>query len=158
MHRRNYKGRKFGRKSGPRKQMKRSLVSQLILHEKVSTTLSKAKEIRPIAEKIITKAKVDNVASRRQVAKFLSANDKALEKLFIELGPLYKERNGGYIRIIKTGNRSGDNTEMAILELLDTEKLIKKEVKSDKLKATSQKGAKTKTVKKTVKAKDGAKK
>lgn len=143
MHRRNYKGRKLSRKSGPRKQLQRSLSSQIILYEKITTTLTKAKEIKPIVEKLITKAKVDSVASRRQVAKFLSNNDKALEKLFVELGPLYKERKGGYLRIIKIGNRPGDNTPMAIIELLDTEKLTKKAAEKKEVLKETKKPVKT---------------
>lgn len=163
MHRHQYKGRKLGRKTAPRKALFRNLSSQLILHESITTTLPKAKEIRPIIEKLITRAKNDTVANRRIVAKFLSNKDKALEKLFVELGPLYKERNGGYTRIVKMGNRAGDNAEMAQIQLLDTEKLtrvklekkkekstpkekigIKKEATSESVKRSSQKSKKSK--------------
>jgi len=128
MHRHTYKGRKLRRKSGPRKALVRNLVSQVILYEKITTTEAKAKEIRPKLEKVITKAKDGTLAARRNVAKFLSGNDKALEKLFAELGPLYKDRNGGYSRIIKIENRTGDNAPMAVISLLDVEKLTKKEM------------------------------
>lgn len=126
MHRHAYKGRKLSRKSGPRKALVRGLVSQIILHEKVTTTLEKAKEVQPVVEKIITRAKSGTLHDRRMAAKWLSSADMALEKLFEELGPLYKERNGGYTRIIKLENRKGDNARMSVIELLDVEKLTKK--------------------------------
>lgn len=150
MHRHQYVGRKFSRKSGPRKAMMKNLVSSVILYEKITTTLPKAKETRPVLEKLITKAKNNTLASRRQVAKFLSNNDMALEKLFTELGPLFKERNGGYCRIVKLGMRKGDGAEMAVIELLDTEKLTKKEKeavkqpKKTEKKTTSEKDSKAK--------------
>lgn len=126
MHRHQYKGRKLSRKKGPRKALLRNLTSQLILHEKIITTIEKAKEVRPIIEKLITKAKKDTLVARRLVAKFLSYNDLALKKLFEELGPLYKERNGGYSRIVKIGPRKGDGAMMAQISLLDTDLLTKK--------------------------------
>lgn len=132
MHRHQYKGRKLGRKTAPRKALLRNLASQIVLHEQVKTTLPKAKEVRPILEKLITKAKKDTFVNRRLVAKFLSNNDKSLAKLFEQLGPLYKDRNGGYLRIVKIANRKGDNAEMAIIQLLDTDKLTKKEVEANK--------------------------
>lgn len=135
MHRHAYKGRKFSREAGPRKAMLKNLASQVILHEKVTTTLEKAKEIRPIVEKLITKAKKGTLADRRIAAEFLSNKDKSLEKLFTDLGPLYKERDGGYTRIIKLGNRKGDNAKIAQIQLLDTEKLTKKEIEAVKKKA-----------------------
>jgi large subunit ribosomal protein L17 len=122
MHRHSYQGRKFNREAGPRKAMVRNLISQVILHEKIKTTLEKAKDIRPTLEKLITKAKKGTLADRRNAGKLLSNKDRALEKLFNELGPLYKERNGGYVRILKIPNRYGDNAKMAIIELLDTDK------------------------------------
>ncbi len=129
MHRHQYKGRKLSRKTAQRKALMRNLASQIILHEKIETTLPKAKEVRPILERLITKAKVDSVANRRHVAKYLSNRDKSLGKLFVELGPLYKNRQGGYLRIVRLGNREGDNAEMAQIQLIDTDKLTKKEIK-----------------------------
>jgi len=162
MHRHQYKGRKLSRKAGPRKALLRNLVSQVILYETIKTTLPKAKEVRPILEKLITRAKVDSVANRRQVAKYLSNKDKSLEKLFVELGPLYKDRAGGYLRIVKLGNRVGDNAEMAQIQLLDTEKLIKKEIenknKKKKLKEVSPKETTKKAITKTVTKKTEKKK
>jgi large subunit ribosomal protein L17 len=152
MHRHQYRGRKFSREAGPRKAMLRNLASQVILHEKIVTTVEKAKELRPIVEKLITKAKTDTVAARRDVAKFLIAKDQSLEKLFIDLGPLYKERNGGYTRIIKIGTRKGDNAEMAQIELLDTDKLTKKEIEKDTKKKAVKKVAAPKVAEKAKKA------
>lgn len=130
MHRHQYKGRKLGRESAHRKALMRNLASQVILHEKITTTLPKAKEVRPIIEKLITRSKIDSVTNRRVAAKFLSNNDNSLRKLFEQIGPLYKDRNGGYLRIVKLGNRRGDNAEMAQIQLLDTDKLTKKAVES----------------------------
>jgi large subunit ribosomal protein L17 len=160
MHRHQNTGRKLRREAGPRKALLRNLVSQVILNEKIKTTLEKAKEVRPILEKLITKAKKGTLADRRNAGKFMTNNDKALEKLFAELGPLYAERKGGYTRIIKIPNRFGDNAKMAQIELLDTEKLTKKEMekpkKEKKVKKEEGKGPKSvkiteKTVKKGVK-------
>jgi large subunit ribosomal protein L17 len=150
----------LGRKTAPRKALIRNLVSQVILHEKITTTLPKAKEVRPVLEKLITRAKVDSVANRRQVARFLSNKDRALEKLFVELGPLYKNRNGGYLRIIKMGNRNGDNAEMAQIQLLDTEKLTKAELEKKKKPVREDSSDEKKALSKnpTVKAKTANKK
>lgn len=165
MHRHQYTGRKLTREAGPRKALLRNLVSQVILYEKIKTTVEKAKEIRPILEKLITKAKKGTLADRRTVAKFLSNKDKAIAKLFDELGPLYKERKGGYTRIIKLPNRVGDNAKMAQIELLDTEKLTKKAMEKPKkekaVKAekntNKDKVVKKNTTKKPSTAKKGAK-
>lgn len=143
MHRRSFKGRKLSREAGPRKAMLKNLASQVILHEKITTTLEKAKEIRPIVEKLITKAKKGTIADRRIAGAFLSNNDRSLEKLFVDLGPLYKDRNGGYTRIVKLGNRKGDNAKMAQIQLLDTEKLTKKEIEAAKAKKEVKKVEKT---------------
>lgn len=128
MHRRKFKGKKLSRKSGPRKALVRNLISQIILHEKIVTTVEKAKEVKPTLEKLITRAKSGTLADRRVAARTLSNNDLALVKLFEELGPLYKERNGGYARIIKLGARKGDGAQLAQISLLDTELLTKKEL------------------------------
>lgn len=150
MHRHQYKGRKLSREKAHRKSLMRNLASQVILHEKITTTLPKAKEVRPIIEKLITRSKLDSVANRREVAKFLSNDPNSVKKLFQDLGPLYKDRNGGYIRIVKTGNRKGDNAEIAEIQLLDVEKLNEKAVKEelDSKEAKKPKTLKTKTVEK----------
>jgi large subunit ribosomal protein L17 len=132
MHRHAYKGRKFSRTAGPRKALLKGLAAQVILHEKITTTLEKAKEVQPVVEKLITRAKSGTLNDRRVVGRILSLQDKSAEKLFAELGPLYKDRNGGYTRIVKLGNRVGDNANMAQIQLLDTEKLTKKAVIEEK--------------------------
>lgn len=109
--------RKFGRGRNQRKALIRSLVRELFVHGKIETSEAKAKEMRPYAEDFITKAKVDSVASRRDVLRRMANND-IVGKLFAEIAPKYKERPGGYTRIIKTGQRLTDGSHMAIIELV----------------------------------------
>lgn len=118
----------LSRRSGQRKALKRGLVTSLFKYERIETTKAKAKEVQRMAEKMVTRAKHDSVHSRRIVARDIT--DKAiLAKLFTEIAPLYVDRNGGYTRILKTGNRKGDAAEMAILEfVVKTEKPTKKAV------------------------------
>ena len=111
-------GRKFNRTSSHREAMYKNMTASLIKHELIRTTLPKAKDLRRVAEPLITLAKVDGVANRRLA--FARLRDKqAVGKLFVELGPRYRERAGGYLRIIKCGNRVGDNAPMAYVELVD---------------------------------------
>ncbi|WP_233843319.1 50S ribosomal protein L17 [Dyella sp. 2HG41-7] len=111
-------GRKLNRTSSHREAMFKNMASSLIKHELIRTTLPKAKELRRIAEPLITLAKVDGVANRRLA--FARLRDKqAVGKLFVELGPRYRERPGGYLRILKCGFRAGDNAPMAYVELVD---------------------------------------
>ena len=109
--------RKFGRGRNQRKALIRSLVRELFVHGKIETSEAKAKEVRPYAEDFITKAKIDSVASRRDISKRMANND-IVGKLFKEIAPKYKERPGGYTRIIKTGMRKTDGSHMAIIELV----------------------------------------
>lgn len=109
--------RKFNRGRNQRKALIRSLVREFFLHGKIQTTLAKAKEIRPYVEDFITKARVDTVASRRDVLKRM-ANNEIVGKLFSEIAPKYIGRNGGYTRIVKTGQRQTDGAFMAIIELV----------------------------------------
>ena len=109
--------RKFNRGRNQRKALLRSLIRELFLHGKIQTTLAKAKETRPYAEDFITKARVNTVASRRDVLKRMANND-IVSKLFAEIAPKYMDRNGGYTRIIKTGPRQADGALMAIIELV----------------------------------------
>jgi large subunit ribosomal protein L17 len=111
-------GRYFNRTSAHRKAMFRNMVSSLVEHELIKTTLPKAKELRRYAEPIITLSKVDSVANRRLAFDRLR-NKAVVGKLFTELGPRYKARPGGYIRILKCGLRAGDNAPMAYVELVD---------------------------------------
>ncbi|MGY3039595.1 large subunit ribosomal protein L17 [Rhodanobacter sp. TND4EL1] len=110
-------GRKLNRTSSHREAMFKNMASSLIKHELIRTTLPKAKELRRVAEPLITLAKNDGVANRRLA--FARLRDKeAVGKLFVELGPRYKERPGGYLRILKCGFRPGDNAPMAYVELV----------------------------------------
>ena len=98
--------------------MFKNMAASLIKHELIRTTLPKAKDLRRVAEPLITLAKVDGVANRRLA--FARLRDKqAVGKLFVELGPRYRERKGGYLRIIKCGFRDGDNAPLAYVELVD---------------------------------------
>ena len=113
-------GRKLGRNSDHRKAMFRNMAVSLIVHESISTTLPKAKELRRTIEPLITLAKEDGVAKRRRA--FDKLRDKAaVGKLFNEIGPRFKERTGGYLRILKKGLRSGDSAQMALVQLTDYE-------------------------------------
>jgi large subunit ribosomal protein L17 len=111
-------GRKLNRTSSHREAMFRNMAASLVKHELIRTTLPKAKELRRVAEPLITLAKSDSVANRRLA--FSRLRDKqAVGKLFVELGPRYRERPGGYLRILKCGFRPGDNAPMAYVELVD---------------------------------------
>lgn len=111
-------GRKLNRTSSHREAMFRNMAASLVKHELIRTTLPKAKELRRVAEPLITLAKTDGVANRRLA--FSRLRDKqAVGKLFVELGPRYRERPGGYLRILKCGFRPGDNAPMAYVELVD---------------------------------------
>lgn len=111
-------GRKFSRTSSHRQAMFRNMAVSLVEHELIKTTLPKAKELRRHAEPLITLAKVDSVANRR-LAFNRTRSKSAVGKLFTDLGPRYKERPGGYIRILKCGFRAGDKAPMAYVELVD---------------------------------------
>ncbi len=111
------KSRNFGGSSQHQKLMMANLVASLIAAEGITTTEAKAKAMRPIAEKLITKARKGGVHNHRQVVKFLGDREMA-SKLFDEIGPRYEERHGGYLRIIKLDNRSGDNAPMARIEFV----------------------------------------
>ena len=111
-------GRKLNRNSSHRKAMFKNMAASLVEHELIRTTLPKAKELRSIAEPLITLAKIDTVANRRLA--FARTRDNAVvAKLFNELGPRYQARPGGYIRILKCGYRTGDKAPMAYVELVD---------------------------------------
>ncbi len=111
-------GRQLNRNSSHRNAMFRNMAVSLIKHELIKTTLPKAKELRRVAEPLITMSKSDSVAKRRLA--FARLRDKAaVGKLFAELGPRYQERPGGYLRILKCGYRPGDQAPMAYVELVD---------------------------------------
>ncbi|MDX1252947.1 MAG: 50S ribosomal protein L17 [Gammaproteobacteria bacterium] len=111
-------GRQLSRNSSHRKAMLRNMTASLIQHEIIKTTLPKAKELRRVAEPLITLAKDDSVAKRRLAFSRLRDRD-AVTKLFSEVGPRFKARPGGYLRILKCGFRAGDRAPMAIVELVE---------------------------------------
>ena len=109
--------RRFGRDSSHRKAMFQNMMISMIRHGMMKTTLAKAKALRPILERMVTSAKEDNVAKRRLVFSRLR-NDEAVSKLFNEVAPRFKERQGGYLRVLKCGFRKGDAAPMAIVEFV----------------------------------------
>jgi len=116
--RHGFKKRTLNKKIAHRRSMFANMAVALIKHEQIKTTLPKAKELRPIFEKLITKGKESNLHIRRQLLSFLR-DEKAVEKVLTVLGPRYKERKGGYVRVLKAGFRFGDCAPMGIVELVD---------------------------------------
>ena len=110
-------GRQFGRPSGQRKALFRNLVTDFLRNGHIKTTIHKAKEIRPLAEKMVTYGKKGTLNDRRLAASFIT-DPKVVKKVFDEIGPKYKDRSGGYTRISRLGTRAGDAAEMAIIELI----------------------------------------
>ncbi len=111
------KGRRFGGDAAHQKAMLGNLVASLVAAEAIVTTEAKAKALRPVAEKMVTKAKKGGVHNQRQVVSFIRDKDMA-HKLFVEIAPRYEDRPGGYLRILKLGPRHGDNAPMARIELV----------------------------------------
>ena len=109
--------RKLGRPTAHRNAMLRGLVTFLLENGKMETTVYRAKEVRALADKMITLGKKNTLASRRQALAFITKED-VVKKLFDEIAPAYAERNGGYTRVLKTGPRKGDGAEMSIIELV----------------------------------------
>ena len=109
--------RKLGRTSDHRRAMMRAMVTYLFENGKIETTVTRAKEVRAVAEKMITLGKTDTLHAKRQVFAYITKEDVA-NKVFDEIAPRYEDRNGGYTRIIRTGARRGDAAEMAIIELV----------------------------------------
>lgn len=133
----------LSRKAPHRKAMMGNMASSLILHKRISTTLAKAKALRVFVEPLITKSKEDTTHSRRTVFTYL--RDKtAVSELFREVSTKIADRQGGYTRIIKLGNRLGDNAEMALIELVDYNENLKKDAKPKTEKKTRRSGAKKK--------------
>ena len=117
-------GYKLKRNIGSRKALFKGLVTSVIEHERIVTTVPKAKAVRPLVEKMITLAKRDTLHTRRQAAQFLESPE-AVKKLFDKLGTRFGQRNGGYTRVVRLGNRKGDGAEQAMLELVGSE-LVKR--------------------------------
>lgn len=109
--------RKLGRSSDHRKAMLRAMVTYLLENGKIETTVTRAKEVRPLAEKMITLGKKNTLAAKRQAFAFIT-KEAVVKKTFDEIAPKYADRNGGYTRIIRIGPRRGDGAEMAIIELI----------------------------------------
>ena len=109
--------RKLGRSTDHRKAMLRGMVTALLENGKIETTVTRAKEVRPLAEKMITLGKRNDLHAKRQALSFITKED-VVKKVFDEIAPKYAERNGGYTRIVRIGVRRGDNAEMAIIELV----------------------------------------
>lgn len=141
----------LSRTTAHRRAMSRNMVTSLFRYERITTTEAKAKEVRKAAEKLITRAKEDSVHNRRIAAKFI-ADEKILNKLFTEIGPRMKDRNGGYTRVLKLGFRQGDAADMVILELVDY-KLDSAAEETTEKKATEKKPAAKKTAAKKTTAK-----
>lgn len=133
--RHNKKINHLGRKSAHRKAMLANMACSLIEHKRINTTLAKAKALRIYVEPLITKSKADSTHSRRTVFSYLGQKE-AVSELFREVGPKVGERAGGYTRIIRTGNRQGDNAEMCLIELVDFNEMYQSEGKSAAKKST----------------------
>ena len=129
----------LSRTTAHRRAMSRNMVTSLFRFERITTTKSKALEVRKAAEKLITRSKVDSVHNRREAAKFIQ-DEKILNKLFTEIDPRMKERNGGYTRVLKLGYRQGDAADMVILELVDYK--LEKDAPEEKSAAPAKKAAK----------------
>lgn len=118
MHRHGYKGRKFGRERDQRRALMKGLADALIIHESIETTLPKAKELRPYVERLVTKSKKGGLHQRRQVIAKLNTLEAA-HKLFDDITPKLSARNSGYLRIVRTTNRRGDNALLARISFVD---------------------------------------
>lgn len=141
-------GRTFNRDTNARKALFIGLAKNLIEKEQIKTTLPKAKDLRSVVEKLITRAKIDTVANRRLTASELgNGSDKTVKKLFAVLGPRYAKRPGGYTRVLKAGFRYGDAAPMAIIELVDRDENAKKSAPKTVAEPKAEKVAKEETVK-----------
>ena len=132
--------RKLSRNTSHRRAMLRNLVTDFLDHGRLMTTLPKAKEVRPLAEKMITLGKRDNLHARRQLQSYL-LREAVAKKVFETIAPRFADRNGGYSRIIKLGNRKGDGADLAIIELLGSELEVKKAERAAKEKEKQSKQA-----------------
>ncbi|MEE8278142.1 MAG: 50S ribosomal protein L17 [Thermoanaerobaculia bacterium] len=125
------RGRKLGRTTAHRKALFRNQLASLVQNECIKTTLPKAKELRPIAERVITQGRKDSVHARRMVNRWL-ADRTLVRKVFDEIGPRFRDRPGGYLRIVKLGPRLGDGAEMAVLEFVEREEAVVEDDKKKK--------------------------
>ena len=133
--------RKLGKPTDQRMAMLRQQVTDLLTYGRIETTIDRAKEVRPLAEKMITLGKKNTLASRRQALAFITKED-TVTRVFSILAPVYAERNGGYTRIMRLGPRRGDAAEMAIIELVDDEKIAAADAEAEKARKEAEKAAK----------------
>lgn len=152
LHRVSHK--KLSRDTNARRALLKNLATSLVLHEKITTTTAKAKTIRPVIEKLVTKAKVDSHITRRYLIKKLD-KDSAVNKMLELIGPTFKERAGGYTRIIKQAPRAGDNADLAIIEFVEniSEIAAKKKLTQKPQEKVKKKTAEKDDNKKSIKAK-----
>jgi large subunit ribosomal protein L17 len=122
--------RKLGRTSSHRRALFRNQLASLVRHERITTTLPKAKELRPIAEKLVTQGKRGTLHARRLVRQWI-ADRHLVQRLFDDIAPRFQERPGGYLRIVKLGARLGDAAEVAVLEFVDYDPATKEKAKAD---------------------------
>lgn len=146
--RHNAAGRKLGRTTAHRLAMFRNQLASLMTNERIVTTLPKAKELRPIAEKLVTQGKRGTIHARRLVGRWIPSRE-VIKRVFDEIAPRFEARNGGYLRIVKLGPRQGDGAEMAVLEFVDFE--LKKQAA-----APASEEKKTKSGRRASKAGEGA--
>lgn len=135
-------GYKLGRTTSHRRSFFRNAVTSLIMEERIETTVPKAKALRPVAEKMITLGKQGDLAARRQAASYLMTKESVV-KLFDTIGPRFGDREGGYLRIIRSGWRKGDGAEKAFIELLGSEQ-VQEEKKQKRAEARAKRAAETK--------------
>ena len=138
------KNKSLSRTSSHRKAMLSNMACSLIEHKRINTTVAKAKALRVYLEPLLTKSKTDSTHSRRIVFKYLQSKD-AITELYREVAPKIADRPGGYMRIIRTGNRLGDNAEMCMVELVDFNELMTKEPKEKKTRRSRRGGGATKS-------------
>lgn len=163
LHRVSHK--KLSRDTNARRALLKNLATSLVLHERITTTTAKAKTIRPVIEKLVTKAKVDSHITRRYLTTKLD-KDSAVKKMLELIGPTFRERPGGYTRIVKLAPRAGDNADLSLIEFVENislvaakkklaqkpqvkakKEIVKKDNKKEAIKATSTKGKDTKPAK-----------
>ena len=133
--------RKLGKTTDQRMAMLRQQVTDLVTYGKLTTTIDRAKEVRPLAEKMITLGKANTLASRRQALAFMTKED-AVTRLFTVLAPIYADRNGGYTRIVRLGARRGDAAEEAIIAFVDEDKIAAADAEAEKAKKEAERAAK----------------
>ena len=135
--RHNRRTKRFGRSLGERRAMLENMVSSLIIHQQITTTLPKAKEAKRLADRVIHLGKQNSLAARRQVFSYLQDHDLT-SKLFKEVSPRFKSRKGGYTRILQLSRRKGDGAQLALLELTEKEIIVKTPVKKKKKDTSSE--------------------